>query len=432
MRKRFAANPLPVVLFTIFVDLVGFGILIPVIPHLLTNPRSEYYLLAGGGMTVKQGFITLGYLTAIFPFMQFLATPILGQLSDKFGRKKILAIALLGTCISYLVFALGIILKNIPLLFIARGFDGITGGNISVAQAAIADVTKPENRAKAFGMIGAAFGLGFILGPYIGGKLSDPNVVSWFSATTPFYFAAILSFLNVIFVLTLFPETLLNLQHHIGIDFGKSLKNIVKAFSIPNLKPLFVSVFLFQAGFSFFVTFFAVFLINKFGFNQGNIGDFFAYIGIWIALSQAVVTRIASKYFSEAEILRFSIIIAGEIVALYLLPNHAWQLLLITPFFAMANGLSQANFTALVSRSAGAEIQGEVLGINSSVMALAQTIPPVISGYIAASISPQAPVIVASVVIVFAGLTFMLFYHLKKIKHYAPQSAVGFQPTPEV
>ncbi len=421
MRARLAKNPLPVVLFTIFVDLIGFGILIPVIPHLLTNPKSAYYLLAGTGITLQQGFIILGYLTAIFPFMQFIATPILGQLSDKFGRKKILAISLLGTCISYLVFALGIILHNLPLLFIARGFDGITGGNLSVAQAAIADVTKPENRAKAFGMIGAAFGLGFILGPYIGGKLSDPSIVSWFSATTPFYFAAILSFLNVVFVLTLFPETLANFAHDKSIEFGKSLHNIVKAFSLPNLKEVFLTVFLFQAGFGFFVTFFAVYLISKFGFTQGNIGDFFAYVGIWIALSQAIVTRLASKYFSEAEILRFSIIIAGEIIALYLLPTAGWQLLLITPFFAMANGLSQANLVALVSRSATAEIQGEVLGINSSVMALAQAIPPVISGYIAASLSPQAPVIVASIVIVLAGIVFMIFYQMKKIQHFPPK-----------
>ena len=194
------------VVFTIFIDLLGIGILIPVIPQLLANPASPFYLLAQG-VSIKTGYIILGFLTAIFPLMQFFATPLLGELSDRFGRKPVLAISLLGTCISYILFAIGILTKNLPLLFVSRGFDGITGGNIAVAQAAIADVSTPENRAKNFGLMGAAFGIGFILGPYIGGKLSDPNLISWFNAATPFWFAALLCFANVLSVVFLLPET---------------------------------------------------------------------------------------------------------------------------------------------------------------------------------------------------------------------------------
>jgi len=407
--SKLAKYPLPVILFTIFIDLLGFGILIPVIPLLLADPRSPYYLLPSG-FTVSQGYILLGFLTAIFPFMQFLAAPILGQLSDKFGRKPILAFSLMGTCLSYIIFAIGIITKNISILFLARAFDGITGGNLSVAQASIADVSTPENRAKNFGLIGAVFGLGFIIGPYIGGKFSDPSIVSWFSAATPFWFAAILSFTNVLSVIFMFPETHKRIDKNVKIFWNKSIHNIVRAYTYGKLRVIFTTVFLFAAGFSFFVTFFAVFLINKFGFHQGNIGDYFAFVGIWIAITQAVVTRFLAKRLKPDQIVRFSIIGTGATMLLYFLPNVWWELLFIVPFFAIFNGLSQANITALVSNSVDNSIQGEILGINTSIQALAQAIPPALSGFIAANLTAEAPVIVAAVVIIISGLTFFFFY----------------------
>lgn len=409
MKDKLAGRPLPVIFFTVFIDLLGFGILIPVIPQLLANPNSTFFLLPKG-MTVQQGYILLGFLTGIFPLMQFVATPILGQLSDKFGRKKILAISLLGTCASYVLFAIGILTKNIPLLFVSRAFDGITGGNIAVAQAAIADITAPENRAKNFGLIGAAFGLGFIVGPYLGGKLSDPSVVSWFNAATPFWFAAILSGLNVISVLFFFPETLKTLQQHVQINFAKSIKNIIAAFSEKRLQSIFITAFLFQGGFAFFIGFFNVFLIRRFHFTQGNIGDFFAYIGLWVAFTQAVLTRRIGSIHSEANILKVTLFTTGITVFLLFLPSVWWQLLLVVPLFAMSNGLSQANLVGLVSRSAGPEIQGEILGINASVQALAMTIPPMLSGFIASSVTPEAPIFVGGVVVLSAAVFFSLFY----------------------
>ena len=147
-----------IILFTLFIDLIGFAMLIPIVPQLLANPNSTFFLLPQG-MALASGYILLGYLLAIFPFMQFLTTPILGQLSDNYGRKKILAFSILGTCLSYIIFALGLITKNIPLLFLARAFAGLAGGNIAVAQAAVADITSPENRAKSFAFIGGAMGL---------------------------------------------------------------------------------------------------------------------------------------------------------------------------------------------------------------------------------------------------------------------------------
>ncbi len=402
-------NVLFAVVFTVFIDLLGFGILIPVIPQLLANPHSTFYLLPHG-FSVGQGYILLGFLTAIFPFMQFIATPILGELSDRFGRKPVLAFSLLGTSLSYILFAIGIITRNLPLLFVSRAFDGITGGNIAVAQAAIADITTPENRAKNFGLIGAAFGMGFILGPFLGGKLSDPSLVSWFNAATPFWFASAIAFLNVLSVIFLLPETIKQKQKELSLHVGKSIKNIIRAFSMKGMVPLFCTSFLFVSGFTFFTTFFSVFLINKFGFSQGSIGNYFAYVGIWIALSQAVVTRKVSKIFSEQKVLRFSLVATGIFILMQFVPTTWVGLLFVTPFFAIFNGLSTANITSLVSRSVGSEMQGEILGVNASVQAIGQTIPPILSGFIAASVTPLTPIFVSGVTIILAGVVFITFY----------------------
>ncbi len=396
------------VVFTVFIDMLGFGILIPVIPQLLANPFSSFYLLPHN-ISLGYGYILLGFLTAIFPFMQFLATPILGELSDRFGRKPVLALSLLGTSLSYVFFAIGVMTKNLPLLFISRAFDGITGGNISVAQAAIADVTTPENRAKNFGLMGAAFGMGFILGPFIGGKLSDPSLVSWFDATTPFWFAAILALCNALWVMYLLPETLKKKSANVSLQLTRSIKNIIRVFSLKQVRPLFATSFLFQAGFTFFTTFFSVFLITKFGFDQGAIGNYFAYVGLWIAFSQAVITRMVSQRFNEWSILRISLLATGICMLLFFVPKVWWGLLFITPIFAMFTGLSQANLTSVVSRSAGSQIQGEILGINASVQALAQTIPPVISGLVAAQVTAWTPLMVAGITIIFSGFVFILF-----------------------
>jgi len=404
MNKRLA-----VIFLTIFIDMLGFGILIPVIPILLADPRSSQFLLPAG-WTLQQGFILLGFLTAIFPLMQFIATPVLGQLSDRYGRKPILAISLAGTCLSYVVFAIGILTKNIPLLFIARAFDGITGGNIAVAQAAIADSSTPANRVKNFGLMGAAFGFGFILGPYIGGKLSDPTIVSWFNAATPFWFAAILSFLNVLSVIFLFPETIAAKQAHKALAWTKSIKNIVHAYTSKSLRIIFATNFFYYAGFTFFTTFVSVFFIRRFGFTQGNIGDYFAFVGLCSIINQMITVRKLAGKFKTYQVLRISLICNGLMMFVFFLPQNWWQLLLITPFFSAFAALTQTNGSALISTAVSNDIQGEVLGINASVQALSQAIPPILSGYIAASITPETPLLVAGGFMIFAGLLFISFF----------------------
>lgn len=409
-------SPLFTLFVTILLDMLGFGILIPVMPVLLTDPTSAHYMLPQG-TTKETGYLLLGVLFTLFSFGQFLASPIIGQFSDKWGRKRLLAFSVLGTSVSHFLFAIGIMIASVPLLIFARLFAGITGGNIVVAQAAIADITTPENRAKNFGLIGAAFGLGFILGPFVGGKLTDPTLVPWFTATTPFFFASLLSLINVVQVLYFLEETNITKKKDKVIEWGRSLHNIIHAYSMPRVRPLFITNFLFQGGFAFYTTFAAVYLLTKFNFSQGDIGNYFAFVGIWIVITQGFITRKISKYFTEAQIVKNTLIIVGLSILGIILVSSVTALYLLVPLFAIAMGLSQANITALISRSASADIQGEVLGVNGSVMALAQTIPPIISGIIAVYFEPQAPLLIASILIVVAGLYFNNHLRTLRLSH---------------
>jgi DHA1 family tetracycline resistance protein-like MFS transporter len=406
MKKK--RHPIWIIIFTILIDTLGIGILGPILPQLLGNPLSPHYLL-GRGAAPGTGYIMFGFLVAIFPVMQFFATPILGQLSDRYGRKPVLALSLAGTALGYALFAVGIILHNIPLLFVARALDGITGGNLSVAQAAIADVTSPQDRTKNFGMIGAAFGVGFIIGPFLGGVLADPSLVSWFNAATPFWFAAILASANTIQVLVQFDETNQHIRHF-TVDFTRGIANIARAYAMPELRPIFLTSFFFNAGFGFFISFFGLFLIHRFNFNEARIGNFFAWVGVCAIFTQLVTTRRVAAKFSEAQVLRVSLLGVSCVMFGYLaLPSPLW-LLFIAPISSTFNGLSLANMGGLLSRSVAPQVQGEILGIGSSIQALANSLPPLFGGFVAASFAPEAPVLAAGLTMLVAWVVFVTMY----------------------
>jgi MFS transporter, DHA1 family, tetracycline resistance protein len=422
---KLEGKALPIVFFTIFLDVLGVGILIPVLPQLI------FTIFQPAGYSMNESLILLGWLTGIFPLMQFLATPILGQLSDRFGRKKVLGFSLAGTALGYVLFAIGIITKNIPLLFASRALDGITGGNISVARAVVADVSTPEHRTRNFGLIGACFGIGFVAGPYLGARLAAPNVSffglfdtpSWFSPATPFWFTAILSAINAVLVIALLPETLKQINHGLKIAWTKSISNIRRAVASPALRVVFTTEFLFWGGFSFFTTFFQILLIEKLNFTQSNVGDFFAYIGICIALAQAIVIPFLAKRFKNYQVLRVAFIGTGVALFAQLFPQNTTQLLLLAPFIALFNGMVLANASALVSLSAGKEMQGEVLGIEASVQALGQSIPAIIAGYVA-TMGINMPVIVGGSIVVIGGILFNIFYRPpKNLLHETPAEA---------
>jgi DHA1 family tetracycline resistance protein-like MFS transporter len=422
-------NPIFPVFLTVFIDLVGFSILIPIFPLLIGDTP---FKVTPDSWSYQQGLIMLGFLQAVYPLCTFVAAPILGQLSDRFGRRPVLAFSIAGTALGYVIFALGIHATSIPLLFLGRALDGLTGGNIAVAQAAVGDISNDSNRQKNFGLLGAAFGLGFIIGPYLGGKLSQPGVSfyglfttpSWFSATTPFWFAAALCCVNVVLIFTRFPETIAHKQHDKHIALGTSVRNVVRGFASPRLRVPLASSFLFNAGFTFFTTFFGVYLFNNFGFTQGNTGDYFAIVGLFIALTQALLVPRVARHLRDYQVLRFAFFGLSAAMCAYFLANEKWQLWAIIPLFTSFNGLAMANQTSLISRSAEPGRQGEAMGISSSVMNLAQVPASILVGFIAGSVSSSTPLVVSTLCIFAAGVVFVMFFR----PTYVADRVVGAAP----
>ncbi len=392
---------------TILIDMIGIGVLIPVIPQLLGEPSSPAFLLDPSQLHL--GFILLGILSAIYPMAMFFTSPILGTLSDKYGRRPVLLISIFGTAAGYFLFAIAVMTKNLPLLFFSRLIDGLTGGNISTVQASIADQVDEEHRTKAFGLMGATFGIGFILGPFLGGKLADPNVLSWFNASTPFWFAGILALFNLISIYSFFGETNKHIDPSRQVDMFGSIKNLIKIKRLNHeIRYLMIVSLLFNAGFAFFFSFFNVFLTNKFHLSIGQMGNFFGYIGVWSIFTQLVVVRIMANKFDQVTVLRVVYPIIAIAMFLYMLPTQFWWIFVITPFFSVPNGVQMANFGALIARRSQPNERGETLGINASFSSLGQALPPLFAGFIAVAFAPGAPLLIAGLFVIAAGVLFIV------------------------
>ncbi|MBK8557549.1 MAG: MFS transporter [Lewinellaceae bacterium] len=397
-------SPLYPVFLTVFLDMLGVGIIIPVLPSLFISPESS---ILPAGTTIADASVLYGYLIAVYPLMQFFGAPALGALSDRYGRKPMLMISLFGTLIGYLLFGWAIMIKNVPLLFLSRALPGFTGGNISIVYSAISDMTqgRPADRPKYFGLVGMAFGLGFIMGPALGGLMADPSVVSWFDHSTPFWFTAILTFVNIGLLWQIFPETL-KTRRTTRINLFTGFRNISKAFGSPNLRGIFTVSLLLSLGFSFFTQFFSVYLIQRFGMSVKDIGLVFAWVGIWLVFTQGFTVRRLSVKYSSTQILRWSILLLSITLPLLLLPSYGWNVLWINPFIATFQGITAPNLTTVVSAQASPEEQGEVLGINQSMISVGQMVPPVIAGYLS-SLNGAYPIIASGITIFIGWLVYM-------------------------
>lgn len=386
----------------VFLDMLGFTLVIPLLAPLLLGTS----FIGTANPAVHTAI--LGALLSIYAISQFFGAPVLGALSDRYGRKRMLLLSLAGNMIGYIAFGMGIMLGSLWLLFAARLFQGFTSGNISIALSAMADVSEEHNKARNFGLIAVAFGAGIILGPWIGGRLSDPTLASWFNFATPLWFAAGVTCFTILLCIWLFPETALH-RVCVTIKPFTGITNLKRALQLPNLRIMFIVMFLIALGFNFLVQFFQVFLLQKFSFGQGQIGDIYAYAGLWIVLTQCLFTHPLSHRFKPHQLLPWFAILAAAATGFLVLPTTSFALLFIIPFVLIGQGVMQPNAIAIVSNLAGNEQQGEVLGINQSIQSLGMILPPLISGLVV-TVHQNLPILIGAGLTLLAALTFVIFY----------------------
>ena len=373
------------ILVTVFIDMLGLGLLIPVLPFIVRQ--------------FSQSALTLGLLSMSFALFQFFAAPILGKLSDRYGRRPLLLCSLFGSAIGYLTFGLA---HSLAILFLARIIDGISGGNVSIAQAYIADVTEPQHRSRNFGMLGAVFGMGFIIGPAIGGTLSH-----FWGIAAPALCAAGLAFSNTILGFFVLPETRpVEKRVHVPITF-RSLNpiiGVVRGMRHDHLGAVFMAIFAFNIAFSGLQSNFSLFTLARFGWGPPENAILFTVIGVTSAITQALIVRKMVKVFRDQSIAIAGLIIqAVSYVFLAFVPSGG-LIYLVCVFTSFGVGITQPTLQGLVSNGVSDQEQGTMLGTTQSVAALTRIIGPLWAGLSFDWLGPGAPYWSGAIMIAVAAV----------------------------
>ncbi len=352
--------PLTFILITIVIDAMGIGLILPVMPELIQEVH---------GGDLGNAAIWGGILSTVFAVMQFLFGPTVGNLSDRFGRRPVLLISLLVMALDYLVMAVA---GTIWLLLIGRVVGGITAATQSTASAYMADISKPEEKSANFGLIGAAFGVGFVVGPLIGGALGT------LGTRAPFYAAAALALANFAFGYFVMPETVTD---RIRRDFDWRRANPMGAFknigALPGLRPLLVLIFVYGVAFFVYPAVWAYFGQARFGWGPGMVGVSLGVYGICIAIVQGLLMKPILARLGEARTVVVGLWI--EVVAFVFLGfvTVGWLSLLFTVFAAFGSIAGPA-LQGIMSRSAADNQQGELQGTLSAINAVAVIVAPLI------------------------------------------------------
>lgn len=355
---------------------------------------------------------SLSMLFASFSLAQLIATPIIGRLSDQYGRKPLLLLCLAGTAVSQLLFASA---TSVVMLFVARILDGITGGNNSVAQAIIADTTSGPERAKAFGFLGATFGIGFLVGPALGGLLSQ------IGPSVPFYFSAFLAAVGtVIGMLTLketLPPAVASEAKTKSAWAGLDLRFMVKALTIPATGTVLIIGFIVAIAQNTFVIGFQSFTNFVLAMSTFQIGLTFTLYGLINLLMQAVGIRFLMKVVpSKKRLITLSLWSSAVALILMSFPRTPAVFIPVSMLFGIAGGPLFALISGLVSERTTAEDQGAILGVNQSYISLGQVVGPLVAGLVASSISVPAVFVVSGLMFVGTALLGQRMYEPVKEK----------------
>jgi DHA1 family tetracycline resistance protein-like MFS transporter len=353
--------PLLVVFLTVFIDLLGFGMVVPLLARYGRNELGASSLVAGA-------------LVGVYSLMQFVFAPVWGALSDRVGRKPVLTWTLAGNALSYTLYAVS---SSLTLLFVSRALSGLFAANISTAQAYVADVTTPADRARGMGLIGMAFGLGFVLGPTIGGVLGA-YVGGW----APGAAAALLSATACALAFLRLPESLPPERRRRAARARHPILDLRERARAPGIAGLLLLQFLLVFGFANLESMASLFLNDRFGFDEAQTGYVFAYVGVWIAFAQGFLVGRLARRFGERRLL-----VAGPLsiaigLQLYWLAPTIPLFLAAIPFVAVGMGISNPSLASLLSKRTPPGTHGAMQGLSQSLGALARFLSPPIAGWL--------------------------------------------------
>ena len=358
---KFLTRPLMIIFLTIFIDLVGFGIVIPLLPFYAEELHATPF--------------DIGVLVSSYSLMQFIFSPIWGNLSDRYGRRPILFWTIIGSSCGYWILGFANVLW---MLYAGRILAGIMGGNLSTAQAYIADVTSRENRAKGMGLFGMAFGFGFIIGPALAGILSR------FGHHVPFLFAAVMSLCNAVLLYFILPESRKPSDATASTRRRNRLADLAEALTDKRFGLITVEYFLVIGAFAIMTTAFAYYMMVKFGYNAEKTGYLLAYVGFISALIQGGLFGRLANRIGEAWLVAFgSLVLVITLFAVPFVGSDAGGLIVLLigmAGFSLGNSLASPALTSLASKTVSEEDQGKSFGIMQSAASLGRVLGPLLCG----------------------------------------------------
>ena len=406
--RHLKKHPMFPIFLVVFLGYVGFSLAFPIFSPMFMDPSHKFF---PPDLSLKIRTTLLGLVLAAYPLGQFLGLPLLGQLSDVYGRKKVLSISLCFTLVSYIGSAVGIMIHSFWLLLISRFICGYAEGNFSIAQSSAADISTGHKRVKNFGLINMAASLGFVIGPVLGGKLADPNIVSWFDDDIPFWFSAILALFTILMVLWQLPNTKArgNKKLKSRLHPFSGLILIFKNFSRTSRRGLYLINFMFYFGLFFFYQYFPVLLVKRFNFTSSKIADISAYGAVILAVSQlAIVHPLAKRLNAKKAATIGAFILAPALIGLTV-KSFNLMLFLFLPLACVAMALSTTNLQSVVSHSATEKLQGEVMGVNYSMQILGEVITSAVGGFLAGFFIVSLPLVLGGVVVFLAAMALLIF-----------------------